>query len=131
MVIAVKFIRVLHKISPIQRALLFGSTARSMDKWESDIDIYLVVSRRLMSKENEKLNESVTEILLHSGIIINWISFVNEEWDADAHPIVQTIIKRGRIYGRERKPTRNRTPVLRESTLEIRECKYPSSEKAR
>ncbi len=102
--IAGKFIRLINKISPIQRALLFGSTARTEDKWESDIDIALIISRKLTSNEIEKINESVTQILLNTEMVINWMTLLNEEWDANALPIVQTIHKEGQILW-ERKKT--------------------------
>ncbi len=104
MMVSQEFVRCLHKISPIQKALLFGSTARGGDKWESDIDIALIISQRLTITETEKINECVARILLQTGMVINWTSFLTEEWHTNLLPIVQNIHEEGQLLW-ERKKT--------------------------
>lgn len=83
----------------LDRIVLFGSYARGEERNDSDIDLFVVVSKYEKRDTREKLNELIFEYLLSSqklfSIIIKDKKFV-EKWE-DTMDLFSEIKKDGKL----------------------------------
>ncbi len=91
-----------------ERIVLFGSTARKEDLFDSDIDVALVLSDEHASKIKnikEQLTSLATEILLKEQLLINWLVVSSSDWEEEHLPIIKNIKSEGIILWEKEKPT--------------------------
>lgn len=83
----------------LDRVVLFGSYARGEERADSDIDLFVVVSKFEKRDTREKLNELIYEYLLSDhklfSIIVKEKNFV-EEWE-DTIDLFSEIKKDGKL----------------------------------
>ena len=95
--------KLIEQIS-LEKIILFGSTVRKNDKISSDIDICLIgLFQKLDPRTRDVIDEVATDILLETGLVINWIYFADKTWKHDCVPIITTIKKEGEILWEKEK----------------------------
>ena len=55
--------------------ILFGSYARGEAKEDSDVDVLVVVKRKLTLEEHDKLSEVTEEYILEKGVVLSLIVY--------------------------------------------------------
>ncbi|CAI1491938.1 Putative nucleotidyltransferase [Thermococcus nautili] len=64
--------------------ILFGSYARGEAKEDSDVDVLVVVKRKLTLEEHDKLSEVTEEYILEKGLVLSLIVYpVNPRMEDD------------------------------------------------
>jgi len=64
--------------------ILFGSYARGEAKEDSDVDVLVVVKRKLTLEEHDKLSEVTEEYILEKGLVLSLIVYpVNPRMEHD------------------------------------------------
>jgi hypothetical protein len=74
--------------------ILFGSYARGEAKEDSDVDVIVIVKRRLTLEEHDRLSEITEEYVLEKGLVVSLIVYpVNPRMEHD--PLIQNVYAEG------------------------------------
>ncbi len=65
---------------------VFGSTARGEVHEESDVDVFILLSRRLTMDERLELAGKMFDLLMDTDIFIQWVEQTEERWET---PLMQ------------------------------------------
>ena len=115
-----KFARVITGILPLEKVILFGSTAKRNDQIRSDLDICLVGKKiRISKKQRDLIGALVADYLINQSIVINWIYFNEAQWENEKTPIIKTIKKEGKILW-EKEKTESKSQKVTSDLLNAR-----------
>ncbi|WP_099210032.1 nucleotidyltransferase family protein [Thermococcus henrietii] len=74
--------------------ILFGSYARGEAKEDSDVDVIVMVRRRLTLEEHDQLSEITEEYVLEKGLVVSLIVYpINPRMEHD--PLIQNVYAEG------------------------------------
>ncbi|NJE54991.1 nucleotidyltransferase family protein [Thermococcus sp. 21S9] len=74
--------------------ILFGSYARGEAKEDSDVDVIVMVKRRLTLEEHDRLSEITEKYVLEKGLVVSLIVYpVNPRMEHD--PLIQNVYTEG------------------------------------
>ncbi len=74
--------RVVTKVSPGAKIILFGSEARGESGPDSDIDVLILAKTEDLTKtQKTAITDSIYDIELETGVIISPLVYTQKQWD--------------------------------------------------
>lgn len=74
---------IIKNVAPGSQTILYGSEARGEAKWNSDIDILILVDKETVSpKEEDVITAPIYDLEIETGTIISPIVMTRKAWDA-------------------------------------------------
>lgn len=71
---------ILKQNFPVVEVKLFGSKARGEDDPESDIDLFVLTSRRISWRERNAMTDALYDLQMKHGVVISLLAVPAEEW---------------------------------------------------
>ena len=65
---------------------VFGSTARGEVHEESDVDVFVLLTRRLTMDERLELGGKMFDLLMEKDVFVQWVEQTQERWET---PLMQ------------------------------------------
>lgn len=90
-----EYVRLVIEELPVNEVILFGSQARRTARKSSDIDIALILTRELETKEHIALTEITRELEKRFGVQIQSHPFTNRQFSQKEDTLVQEIQRDG------------------------------------
>lgn len=86
----------LKQATPDVDAILFGSEARGEARPDSDIDLLILIDRDVINlTEQLRVVDSLFDIELKSGILINPVIMLKKQWGKIVTPFYENVMKEG------------------------------------
>ena len=95
-----KAVRILNKLTSVEKIILFGSKSRGDDDKDSDIDLLLITTVQLSWKDEKAIVDTLFDIGLQYDVIFSPLFVPIDEWEKGlfpSFPIYHEIIKDGAI----------------------------------
>ena len=95
-----KAVRILNKLTPVEKIILFGSKSRGDFDKDSDIDLLLITTVQLSWKDEKAIVDTLFDIGLQYDVIFSPLFVSIDEWEKGmftSFPIYQEIVRDGAV----------------------------------
>jgi predicted nucleotidyltransferase len=73
---------------PVERVVLFGSTARGRASEQSDIDLLVLTSKPMTRRERRQITDVLFDVQLRRDVVIDTLVVSVEEWEHGLYQVL-------------------------------------------